>query len=79
MALDDGVGAKPVRVDKMHMTRSIEIFLAHRHANTGKLAAECYNTLLAEQGIPASKDTAPQAEVAGLDFARIKTDLGEHA
>ena len=27
-------------------------------------------------GIPASKDTAPQSLVEGLDFAKMKTDLG---
>jgi hypothetical protein len=28
------------------------------------------------KGIPASKDTAPQALVEGLDFAKMKTDYG---
>jgi hypothetical protein len=28
------------------------------------------------KGIPATKDTAPQAQVEGLDFAKMKTDLG---
>ena len=61
--LDDGVGAKSVRVENMHQVRLIEIFLAHRDATTGKLVAECYNTMFTSQGIPASKDTAPQALV----------------
>jgi len=74
--LADGVGAKPGRVDNLHKTRFIEIFLAHPDAKTGKLVAECYNTLFTSNGIPASKDTAPQALVEGLDFAKMKTDYG---
>jgi hypothetical protein len=74
--LNDGVGAKAGRVDNMHKTRFIEIFFAHRDAKTGKLVAECYNTMFTSQGIPASKDTAPQALVEGLDFAKLKTDYG---
>jgi hypothetical protein len=72
----DGVGAKSGRVENMHKTRYIEIFLAHKDAKTGQLVAECYNTMFSSSGIPASRDTAPQAKVAGLDFARIKTELG---
>ena len=74
--LADGAGAKSGRVDNMHMTRFIEIFLAHRDAKTGKLVAECYNTMFTPKGIPVSKDTAPQALVEGLDFAKMKTDYG---
>jgi len=74
--LADGVGAKSGRFDDMHRSRFIEIFLAHRDAKTGQLVAECYNTLFTSSGIPASKDTAPQARVEGLDFAGIKTDYG---
>jgi len=72
--LDDGAGAKSGRFDNMHKTRFIEIFLAHPDAKTGKLAAECYNSMFTAKGIPASKDTAPQALVEGLDFARMKSD-----
>ena len=74
--LADGAGAKSGRVDNMHKTRFIEIFLAHRDAKTGKLVAECYNTMFTAKGISASKDTAPQARVEGLDFAKMKTDYG---
>ena len=74
--LNDGVGAKSGRVENMHLTRFIEIFLAHRDAKTGKLVAECYNTMFTSKGVPASKDTAPQALVEGLDFAKMKTDYG---
>jgi hypothetical protein len=72
----DGAGAKSGRVDNLHMGRYLEIFLAHPDANTGKLVAECYNTMFTSTGIPASKDTAPQARVEGLDFAKMKTLYG---
>jgi hypothetical protein len=74
--LDDGAGAKYKRFENTHKTRFIEIFLAHRDATTGKMVAECYNTMFRSTGIPASKDTAPQSRVEGLDFARLKTDYG---
>jgi hypothetical protein len=74
--LADGAGAKSGRVESMHKTRFIEIFLAHRDAKSGKLVAECYNTMFTPKGIPASKDTAPQTLVEGLDFAKMKTDYG---
>ena len=73
--LADGVGAKYIRVENMHQVRFIEIFLAYRDAKTGKLVAACYNTAFTTNGIPASKDTAPQALVQGLDFAKMKTGL----
>jgi len=72
----DGAGAKPGRFDNMHKTRFIEIFLAHRDAKTGKLVAECYNSMFTAKGIPASKDAAPQVQVEGLDFAKMKTEFG---
>jgi len=72
----DGAGAKPGRFDNMHKSRYIEIFLAPHDAKTGQLVAECYNTLFTSSGIPASRDTADQARVEGLDFARMKTDYG---
>jgi len=74
--LGDSVGAKSGRFDQLHQTRFIEIFLAHRDAKTGKLVAETYNSMFTTKGIPASKDTAPQAKVVGLDLGKIKTDLG---
>ncbi|MFO7695318.1 MAG: hypothetical protein R6V57_19705 [Vicinamibacterales bacterium] len=72
----DGAGAKFKRVDNMHKTRFIEIFLAHRDAKTGKPVAECYNTMFTPSSIPASRDTAPQARVEGLDFEAMKKELG---
>jgi hypothetical protein len=70
--LADGANAKPKRVENMHEARYIEIFLAHRDPKTASLVAGCYNTMFTPGGIPASRDTAPQALVAGLDFAKIK-------
>lgn len=72
----DGVGAKLVRVENLHRVRFLEIFLAGREAKTGKLVAACYNPLFTRQGIPASRDTAPQAPVEGLDFEKMKQDYG---
>jgi hypothetical protein len=74
--LDDGAGAESRRVDNMHKTRYIEMFLAYRDAKTGDLLAACYNTMFTPAGIPASRDTAPQALVAGLDFDKLKQEYG---
>ena len=74
--LADGGGAKSKRFDNLHQVRYIEIFLAGREANTGKLVAACYNTTFNSTGIPASQDTAPQALVEGLDFTKIKNEYG---
>ncbi len=72
----DGVGAKYMRVEKMHQVRYIEIFLAVREAKTGKLIAACYNTMFTTNGIPVSKNTASQELVQGLDFAKMKQEYG---
>ena len=74
--LADGAGAKYARVEHMHRLRFIEIFLAAREAKTGNLVAACYNTMFTANGIPASKDTAQQDLVAGLDFAKLKDAYG---
>ena len=74
--LGDGAGAQYKRVDNMHQTRFIEIFLAARDAGTGNMVAACFNTMFTSKGIPASKDTAPQALVEGLDFDKMKKDFG---
>jgi len=74
--LEDGAGAKAGRFDNMHKARFIEIFLAHRDAKSGAIVAECYNTLFTSSGIPASKDTAPQARVASLDFDSMRAEFG---
>ena len=74
--LRDSEGAEFRRVDGMHQTRYLEIFLAGREAKTGDLVAACYNPMFAEGGIPASRDTAPQALVEGIDFDQLKADYG---
>ncbi len=74
VVLRDREGAVFKRVDGMHKVRYIEIFLAGREAATGHLVAAVYNTMFAEGGIPASKDTAPQALVEGIDFDQLKAE-----
>lgn len=69
--LSDSENATRKRIDNMHQTRFIEIFLATKDPDTGKFVAPCYNTMFMPEGIPASKDTAIQAEVAALDFKQI--------
>ena len=74
--LADGRGAQFKRVDDMHKVRYIEIFLAARDAGTGKIVAACYNPMYTAKGTPASRDTAPQALVEGLDFEKMKQEYG---
>jgi hypothetical protein len=74
--LADGAGAKFKRVDNLHQVRFIEIFLADRDAKTGNLVAACFNTMFTSKNIPASKDTAPQKLVEGLDFDKMKKEYG---
>jgi len=74
--LDDGVGAKSIRVENMHMTRFLEIYLADTDPKTGDLVAACYNTMFTPQGIPANKDTCLQKLVEGLDFVKMKAKYG---
>ena len=74
--LGDGAHAKAGRVDGVHLVRYIEIFLATKDPKTGSLVAPCYNSTFSAAGIPASKDTAPQAQVAALDFGKITTEYG---
>jgi hypothetical protein len=72
----DGAGAKYMRVTNMHQVRFIEIFLAGREAKTGNMVAACFNSMFTSKGIPASKDTAPQALVESLDFEKLKKEYG---
>ena len=74
--LNDGADAKPGHIENMHMTRFIEIFLALPDPKTGKLVAACYNTMFTPDGIPASKNTAPQELVEGLNFDKMKQEYG---
>ena len=72
--IKDGSNAKTGRVENMHLTRYIEMFLAFRDPTTGKFVAACYNPLFTPKGIPATRDTAPQTLVEGLDFEKIKKE-----
>ena len=74
--LADGANAKSARVENMHMTRFLEIYLAAPDPKTGELVAACYNTMFTPQGIPANKDTCPQKLVEGLDFDKMKAKYG---
>ena len=74
--LEDGANAKPGRVDGLHHVRYIEVLLATRDPATGKMVAPCYNSSFSPAGVPASKDTAPQAKVEGLDLAKLKAQYG---
>jgi hypothetical protein len=72
--LADSLGAKYIRVENMHQARFIEIFLAYNDAKTNRLVAACYNTALITGGKLATKDTAPQAQVEGIDFTKLKSE-----
>jgi hypothetical protein len=72
----DGNSPVSKRVDGIHKTRFVELFLAYRDPKTGERRAACYNTIFTSAGIPASGDTAPQALVEALDFDAIKKDFG---
>ncbi|WP_315796388.1 MULTISPECIES: hypothetical protein [unclassified Bradyrhizobium] len=74
--LADGNGAVSRRFDNTSKVRFIEIFLAGRDAKTGKVVAACHNSIFTSKGIPASRDTAPQMLVEGLDFEAMKKDFG---
>jgi hypothetical protein len=71
----DSVGAKTIRFDHTHHFRYIEMFLAYRDAKTGKLVADCYNTMFSPSGVLAAKDSSPQALVEALDFASMKKEF----
>jgi hypothetical protein len=75
-ALADGAGAKSMRFENMHQVRFIELFFACRDPKTGKMVAPCYNSMFTSKAIPASKNTAPQAQVAGLDYEKIAREAG---
>ena len=74
--LRDGDGAKSMRVNDTHMVRYVEVFLAGHEAKSGNLVAACYNTMFTPGGIPASRDSAPQALVEGLDLEKVKKEFG---
>ncbi len=74
--LADGDNAKSARVENMHMTRFLEIYLADKDPETDNLVAACYNTMFTPQGIPESKNTCPQNLVEGLNFEKMKEKYG---
>ena len=74
--LSDGADAKQDRLDNVHQVRFIEIFLVGREASTGNMVAAVYNSMNTAKGIPASKDTSPQALLEGLDFDHIQKQYG---
>lgn len=74
--LRDGDDAVSGRIDGVHRTRYLEVFLAGRDARTGHVVAACYNSMFTEDGIPASGDVAPQALVEGIDCDRLRTEHG---
>jgi len=74
--LSDSVGAKPARVEGLHLVRYIEIFLTFKDPKTGKLVANVYNSSLLGPGVVASKDTAPQEKVVGLNFDKMAAEYG---
>jgi hypothetical protein len=76
VVLADRKGAVSKRFDNTSKVRFIEIFLAAREEKTGALVAACFNSMFSSKGIPASRDTATQAQVAGLDFEKMKKDFG---
>lgn len=73
---NDGVGATLKRFDHLNRGRYIEIFLAHKDETSGNVVSECYNTMFRSNAVPASKDTAPQALVEGIDLDKIAKEHG---
>jgi hypothetical protein len=60
----------------MHQVRFIELFFAVRDPKTGKMVAPCFNTMYTSRGVPASKDTSPQALVESLDLEEMAKEYG---
>lgn len=75
-AFADGAEARLMRFDNTHQARFIEIFLADHEPATGNIIAAVYNTLFTSEGVPDSKDSAPQAMVERLDFEKMKEEYG---
>lgn len=72
----DGVNASPRRVDRMHGTRYVEIVLAATDPASGREVAACFNSMYTGNGLPRSKDTAPQALIGELDVEAMKKSFG---
>jgi hypothetical protein len=76
LVLADGAEVEFKRVENVHQARFAEFFLVHRKPESGNLVAEVYNTMYTTEGIPDSKDTAPEERFEGLDFDKIKDEYG---
>jgi hypothetical protein len=74
--MHDGDNAVSARVDNMHLTRYIELFFAYEGSKEEGILAECFNTMFTTNGIPESKNTAPQDLVAGLDLKKLAEENG---
>jgi len=74
--LFDGANTKTMRVDGLHLTRYIEMFLAARSQDSGEVVAATYNSMFTLKGVPTSRDTAPQELVEGIDFEKLKKEYG---
>ena len=72
--LSDGDHAVAMRIDMYHL-RYIEIFLADIDPSTKGIIAQCYGSY-AIPTLPADRDSAPQAQVAALNFDEIKNQYG---
>lgn len=71
----DGVGAKKQRVKNINQVRYIEMYLAAQDPKSGNFLGACYNSSILPSDIPASKDTAPQNQLEGLNFKKIKKEF----
>lgn len=74
--MHDNKNVKKARVENMHNTRFIELFFAYKGSEEEGVLAECYNTMFTSNGIPESKNTAPQELVEGLDFKKMAEEYG---
>jgi hypothetical protein len=74
--MNDGDNPKKARVENMHQTRYIELFFAYKGTGNEGILAECYNTMFTPDGIPDSKNTAPQELVEGLNFDEMAKEYG---
>ena len=70
--LDDGKNAKILKVEKMHGTRYMEMFLTLKDPETNKVISQCYNPMFTGKKIPSNHNLAPENKVDTLDFKKVK-------
>ena len=75
LVLADSAEVEFKRVENIHQTRFAEFFLVYRQPESGSMAAEVYNTMYTTEGIPESKDTAPEERFDRL--TRLVTREGQ--